>query len=133
MNMTGKRRCRIATRLNGSFTRTNGSTGANGVAKVSGGLLLASNKFYREFTDNPVVTDDFQNLLAAFDASEHDSIFIEVLISMGQFYIRCKIFRRRSLAKGTNSIRSHHLLITKNCKPLNACICVDAKNSEFIV
>ncbi len=42
--------------FSGSFTRTNGSTGASGVAEVSGSLLLASNNFYREFTDNPALT-----------------------------------------------------------------------------
>ena len=48
--------------FSGSFTRTNGSTGASGVAEVSGSLLLASNNFYREFTDNPVVTTAAQAL-----------------------------------------------------------------------
>jgi hypothetical protein len=42
--------------FSGTFTRTNGSTGASGVAEVSGSLLLAGNNFYREFTDDPVVT-----------------------------------------------------------------------------
>ncbi|MDB5850022.1 MAG: putative rtx family calcium-binding cytotoxins and bacteriocins protein, partial [Rhodoferax sp.] len=42
--------------FSGSFTRTNGTTGASGVAEVTGSLLLASNNFYREFTDDPVVT-----------------------------------------------------------------------------
>ncbi|WP_311223096.1 MULTISPECIES: calcium-binding protein [unclassified Acidovorax] len=40
----------------GNFTRIDGSTGASGVAEVSGSLLLASNNFYREFPDDPVVT-----------------------------------------------------------------------------
>ncbi|MBG9388551.1 calcium-binding protein [Caenimonas aquaedulcis] len=40
----------------GSFTRINGSTGASGTPKLSGSLLLASNNFYREFTDDPVPT-----------------------------------------------------------------------------
>jgi hypothetical protein len=42
--------------FSGSFTRTNGTTGASGVAEVTGSLLLASNNFYREFTDDPVVS-----------------------------------------------------------------------------
>ncbi|GKT01276.1 RTX toxin [Acidovorax sp. SUPP3434] len=42
--------------LSGSFTRTDGTTGASGVAEVTGSLLLASNNFYREFTDDPAVT-----------------------------------------------------------------------------
>jgi hypothetical protein len=37
----------------GSFTRTNGATGQSGVAELAGSLLLSSNNFYREFTDNP--------------------------------------------------------------------------------
>lgn len=41
-----------------SFTRTNGATGTSGTAELSGSLLLASNNFYREFTDDPVVTAD---------------------------------------------------------------------------
>ena len=48
--------------FSGSFTRTNGSTGAGGVAEVSGSLLLASNNFYREFNDNPVLTTAAQAL-----------------------------------------------------------------------
>lgn len=39
--------------LSGSFTRTNGTTGVSGVAEVTGSLLLASNNFYREFSDDP--------------------------------------------------------------------------------
>ncbi|WCM95597.1 hypothetical protein M5C96_13980 [Acidovorax sp. GBBC 1281] len=42
--------------LSGSFTRTDGTTGASGVAEVTGSLLLASNNFYREFSDDPAVT-----------------------------------------------------------------------------
>ncbi len=42
----------------GGFTRDNGSTGQSGVAEVTGSLLLASNGFYRKFTDNPVVTPE---------------------------------------------------------------------------
>jgi hypothetical protein len=40
----------------GSFTRSNGSVGKSGVAELAGSLLLASNGFYREFTDNPTLT-----------------------------------------------------------------------------
>ena len=43
--------------MSGSFTRTNGTLGASGVAEVAGSLLLASNGFYREFTDTPSLTD----------------------------------------------------------------------------
>ncbi|WP_284407776.1 calcium-binding protein, partial [Acidovorax sp. SUPP3434] len=42
--------------FSGSFTRTNGTTGLSGVAEVTGSLLLASNNFYREFSDDPAVT-----------------------------------------------------------------------------
>jgi Ca2+-binding RTX toxin-like protein len=42
--------------LAASFTRTNGTTGISGTPDVSGSLLLASNNFYRTFTDDPVVT-----------------------------------------------------------------------------
>ena len=42
--------------LAGSFTRTNGQSGTAGVAELAGSLLLASNGFYREFTDDPVTT-----------------------------------------------------------------------------
>lgn len=40
--------------FSGSFTRTDGQTGS------SGALLLAANNFYRQFTDDPVVTADAQ-------------------------------------------------------------------------
>ena len=40
----------------GSFTRSDGSSGVSGVAEVTGSLLLASNNFYREFTDDPELT-----------------------------------------------------------------------------
>ncbi|MEY3125290.1 MAG: hypothetical protein RLZZ573_1810, partial [Pseudomonadota bacterium] len=42
--------------LAGSFTRTSGQSGTTGVADLAGSLLLAGNGFYREFTDDPVVT-----------------------------------------------------------------------------
>jgi Ca2+-binding RTX toxin-like protein len=44
--------------LAATFTRNNGTTGTSGTPDVSGSLLLASNNFYREFTDDPVVTLD---------------------------------------------------------------------------
>src|SRR6185369_7585821 len=40
----------------GSFTRADGTTGDSGTPELSGSLLLASNNFYREFTDDPKVT-----------------------------------------------------------------------------
>ena len=40
----------------GTFTRTSGGTGSTGIAQLSGSLLLASNGFYREFTDDPAPT-----------------------------------------------------------------------------
>ena len=43
--------------FSGSFTRTDGSTGASGVAELSGSLLLAANTFYSEFTDAIPLTD----------------------------------------------------------------------------
>ncbi len=46
--------------LSATFTRTNGQTGTAGTTVLtdgqSGSLILASNPFYREFTDNPVLT-----------------------------------------------------------------------------
>ena len=39
-----------------TFTRSNGTTGQSGTPELSGSLLLASNNFYRQFTDNPPVT-----------------------------------------------------------------------------
>ncbi|MFT3779388.1 MAG: calcium-binding protein [Ottowia sp.] len=43
--------------LRGSFTRNNGSTGTSGVAELSGSLLLASNNFYRDFSDDPPLSE----------------------------------------------------------------------------
>ncbi len=40
-----------------SFTRTNGTTGESGTPELSGSLLLASNNFFRTFTDDPELTD----------------------------------------------------------------------------
>ena len=48
--------------LTGGFTRINGSTGTAGVAELSGSLLLASNNFYRQFTDDPATTPAAQAL-----------------------------------------------------------------------
>ena len=42
--------------FSGTFTRSNGTAGQSGVAELSGSLLLASNNFYRQFTDNPALT-----------------------------------------------------------------------------
>lgn len=39
-----------------TFTRTNGTAGTSCTAELSGNLLLASNNFYREFTDDQDVT-----------------------------------------------------------------------------
>ncbi|MBK8071103.1 MAG: putative Ig domain-containing protein [Ramlibacter sp.] len=39
--------------FSGSFTRINGQPGQSGTPELSGSLLLASNNFYREFTDDP--------------------------------------------------------------------------------
>ena len=43
--------------FSGSFTRTDGTSGASGVAELSGSLLLASNTFYSQFTDAIPLTD----------------------------------------------------------------------------
>ncbi|HEX2548054.1 MAG TPA: hypothetical protein VHL79_24430, partial [Ramlibacter sp.] len=40
----------------GTFTRTDGTSGQSGSAELTGSLLLAANHFYREFTDDPLVT-----------------------------------------------------------------------------
>ncbi len=42
--------------FSGSFTRVGGETGASGTADLAGSLLLANNNFYRQFTDDPVLT-----------------------------------------------------------------------------
>ena len=44
--------------LAATLTRTNGTTGTSGTPDVSGSLLLASNNFYREFTDDPEITEE---------------------------------------------------------------------------
>jgi len=46
----------------GSYTRTNGTTGDSGTPELSGSLLLASNNFFRTFTDNPPLTEASQAL-----------------------------------------------------------------------
>ncbi|WP_439590585.1 calcium-binding protein, partial [Hydrogenophaga sp.] len=46
----------------GSFTRIDGTTGDSGSPELSGSLLLASNNFYREFTDDPDLTEAAQAL-----------------------------------------------------------------------
>ena len=43
--------------LRGTFTRTDGSAGTSAAAQLSGSLLLASNGFYREFSDDPALAD----------------------------------------------------------------------------
>ena len=48
--------------MSGSFTRTNGMLGTSGVAEVAGSLLLASNNFYRDFTDEVALTPAAQSL-----------------------------------------------------------------------
>ena len=51
---SGRRTCHLA--------RTDSSTGASGVAELSGSLLLAANNFYRTFTDDPAATAAAQAL-----------------------------------------------------------------------
>jgi hypothetical protein len=46
----------------GSFTRSDGSSGTAGTADLVGSLDLAANNFYRQFTDNPVLTAAAQGL-----------------------------------------------------------------------
>jgi hypothetical protein len=46
----------------GTFTRADGTSGASGVAELSGSLLLASNNFYRDFTDDPVISTPARGL-----------------------------------------------------------------------
>ncbi|WP_168224828.1 hypothetical protein [Rhodoferax aquaticus] len=41
----------------GSFTTTSGTNGNAGTAQLAGSLLLANNNFYRQFTDDPALTD----------------------------------------------------------------------------
>ena len=48
--------------LSSSFNRTDGTTGASGVAEVSGSLPLASNSVYRDFTDDPQLTEAARSL-----------------------------------------------------------------------
>lgn len=47
----------------GIFTRTTGQTGAAATAERAGSLLLANNNFYRDFTDDLVLTDEAWALL----------------------------------------------------------------------
>jgi hypothetical protein len=47
----------------GTFTRADGTSGASGVAELSGSLLLASNNFFGKFTDNPSNCTAAQGLL----------------------------------------------------------------------
>ena len=46
----------------GTFTKTNGITGAAGTAELAASLLLANNKFYRQFSDDPAITTAAQAL-----------------------------------------------------------------------
>ena len=46
----------------GSFNRVGGVVGDAGTAELAGSLLLANNNFYRQFTDDPVVTPTAQAL-----------------------------------------------------------------------
>jgi len=48
--------------MSGSFTRSDGETGGSGTADVAGSLQLANNDFYRQFTDNPALTEAAQAL-----------------------------------------------------------------------
>ena len=48
--------------VTGSFTRTAGTEGEAGTAHLAGSLLLANNNFYRQFTDDPVLTTAAQAL-----------------------------------------------------------------------
>jgi hypothetical protein len=46
----------------GTFTRTTGATGQAGTAHLAASLLLANNNFYREFSDDPVLSAEAQAL-----------------------------------------------------------------------
>jgi hypothetical protein len=46
----------------GTFTRTTGATGEAGTAHLAASLLLANNNFYREFSDDPVLSAEAQAL-----------------------------------------------------------------------
>lgn len=73
MNMTDKERVCSPARwlsVDGCFTRTNGSTGAGGVAKVSGSLLLASNN-YQAWLRKP--SREIKNDPGAFESSLLDT------------------------------------------------------------
>jgi Ca2+-binding RTX toxin-like protein len=48
--------------FSGTFTRTDGTQGNSGAPELSGSLLLASNNFYREFNDNPALTEGAKTL-----------------------------------------------------------------------
>ncbi|TFZ01468.1 putative Ig domain-containing protein [Ramlibacter rhizophilus] len=48
--------------LSGGFTRTDGGVGGSGTTELSGSLLLASNNFFRTFTDNPELSDSARAL-----------------------------------------------------------------------
>lgn len=75
--------------FSGSFTRTNGTLGASGVVEVTGSLLLASNNFYRKFTDAPVVSTSSCNIFRS-------QIRVGAYAISATSYKKCRIQRRIS-------------------------------------
>jgi hypothetical protein len=84
----------------GSFTRTDGGTGASGVAELSGSLLLGSNNFYREFTYNSSISTAAQGLLNKSNLN-------------GEIYKRRRLKKLRLVAKisATSSRSSSNSLV----------------------
>ena len=80
--------------MSGSFTRTNGMLGTSGVAEVAGSLLLASNGFYREFSDDPQITQQAQSLpqMRGSRLVRNPSVYIGIDAGIASQFFRCSMF-----------------------------------------
>ena len=100
--------------FSGTFTRTDGSTGASGVAEVSGSLLLAGNNFYREFTDNPALTTAATALPQMRGSGvERD---LREAMSLGQHdtNLSCSFVDRAFVWMNSSKLRRFRYHLTKN-------------------
>jgi Ca2+-binding RTX toxin-like protein len=113
----------------GSFTRTDGTTGVSGTPELSGSLLLASNGFFREFTDDPSVTASaadlpqmrasgwVRDLREAMSLGSADAQALEVLV--GQFAVATSRDAQQALlgdlisawAKTSGKLTSHGIYL----------------------
>ena len=80
--------------LSGSFTRTDGTLGASGVAEVAGSLLLASNNFYRGFTDEVALMPAVQGLpqMQGSRLVRNPSVYIGIDAGIASQFFRCSMF-----------------------------------------